>query len=131
MALLGKVHAIVFTAGVGEFSTTIRKRVLSGLEPLGVVLDEARNNLAHSRNGEFLISGATSRVKVFVIPTDEELVITEDAKALVDGTYDVHTNFSYSFQDPEYSNYQRQEKLQEEYLSHPELEKVVARRSWH
>ncbi len=131
MALLGKVHAIVFTAGVGEFSTTIRKRVLEDMAPLGVVVDENRNSLAHSRNGEFVISGSTSRTKVFVIPTDEELVIVEDAKAIVDGRYDVHTKFHYSFEDADYVNTQRQEKLREEVAENPMLEKVIARRSWH
>ena len=101
------------------------------MQSMGVVMDEQRNSLACSRNGEFLISAATSRVKIFVIPTDEELVITEDAKALVDGRYDIHTRFMYSFEDPDYVNKERQQKLQEDYLRHPELQKVVARRSWH
>ena len=50
-----------------------------------------------SRHAETCISSDTSVVKIFVIPTDEELVMTEDAFALMNGTYDVHTNFKYSF----------------------------------
>ena len=131
MALLGKVDAIVFTAGVGEFGSTIRKMVLENMTSLGVVLDENRNALARSRNGEFTISAADSRVKVFVIPTDEELVITEDAKALQEGIYDVHTKFKYSFESKDYVNKERAEKLHFEFQNKPELEKVIAINSWH
>ena len=63
-----------------------------------------------SKNVETEISSADSKVKVFVIPTDEELVMTEDTKALLDGNYDVHTNFKYSFQDPSYEKTLKESK---------------------
>ncbi len=103
-AVLGKVDAIVFTAGVGEKSPIIREKAISGLENLGIYLDRERNNKATSRNKEFIISTDDSPVKVFVIPTDEEIVLTEDVVAIVQGTYDVPEKYSYSFESPEYVN---------------------------
>ena len=46
------------------------------------------------------ISTSDSRVRILVIPTNEEQVLLEDVLAILDGTYDVHTNFTYSFQKP-------------------------------
>jgi len=48
------------------------------------------------------ISASDSHVKIFVIPTDEELVFVEDIKAILEGTYDVYTNFEYSFQTQDF-----------------------------
>jgi acetate kinase len=53
-------------------------------------------------------------VKIFVIPTDEELVMVEDSIALLEGRYDVHTNFTYSFQAPNYVNKLREEAFRRE-----------------
>jgi acetate kinase len=104
-ALLGgRVDAIVFTAGVGEMGGHIRKGSCIGLEVIGAKLDEHKNEVCHCRNGEFEISTDDSKVKILVIPTDEELVITEDAYALMEGTYDVHTNFHYTFESKDYVN---------------------------
>ncbi|MRR10307.1 propionate kinase, partial [bacterium] len=85
---------------------------VGGLEAMGIVLDPERNQLAKNRNHEFEISADASRVKVFVIPTDEELVFTEDVVAIIEGHYDVHTNFQYSFEDPGYVNKMREEAYQ-------------------
>ncbi len=78
-AAMGGVDCIVFTAGVGENDQGVRKNVLSDMEWLGVKLEEEKNKL---RGGEREISASGSKVKVFVIPTDEELVIAQDTYKL-------------------------------------------------
>ena len=125
-ALLGRVDAIVFTAGVGEMGEHIRRGACEGLENLGIMLDEEKNNLSHCRNAETCISKDESPVKIFVIPTDEELVITEDAYALMNGTYDIHTNFHYTFESPDYVNKARARGLKENLKKKPELERIIA-----
>ena len=80
-AALGGVDAIVFTAGVGENDQGIRAQVLHGLEYLGVDTDFDKN-LNAPRGEEVEISKPGRRVKVFVIPTDEEMVIARDTAAL-------------------------------------------------
>lgn len=126
-AALGGVDAIVFTAGVGEFSTPIRAKTMEGLECLGMKLDAKKNSLAHTRNAETCISTDDSPVKIFVIPTDEELVMTEDAYALMKGTYDVHTNFTYSFQSKDYVNKARAEGLKKDLEKLPELASILVK----
>jgi len=121
MAAIGRVDAIVFTAGVGEMSSLIRKKMLEGLEHFGVRLDDRKNELSKTRNAETEISAEDSEVRVFVIPTDEELVITEDTIALIEGRYDIHTRFRYSFQEPGYTNYLREKLFAEELKRKPEL----------
>ncbi len=81
-ASMGGLDGIVFTAGIGEHSPFIREKVLSGLEYLGVKLDKERNNFGHS--GEPVkISADDSGVQVYMIPTNEELVIAADTEAIV------------------------------------------------
>ena len=126
-AALGKVDAIVFTAGVGEHSPRIRELATENLEILGVKMDLKKNALSNTSNAETLISADDSKVKIFVIPTDEELVMTEDAYALMKGTYDVHTNFTYSFQSKDYVNKAREESLKKELEKLPELKEILAR----
>ena len=127
LAALGPIDAIVFTAGVGEFSVPVRERCMEGLEHLGIKLDKHKNSLAHTRNAETCISADDSKVKIFVIPTDEELVMTEDAYALMKGTYDVHTKFKYSFQSPDYVNKARAEGLKKDLEKLPELATILAK----
>ncbi len=81
-AAMGGVDAIVFTAGVGENSAEQRLAIASGLEFMGVKMDAEANN---TRGKETVISTADSKVKVLLIPTDEELVIAQDTAALVKG----------------------------------------------
>ena len=126
MAALGKVDAIVFTAGVGEHSPTIRAMATEGLECMGIKIDEKKNHLSNTSNAETLISAEDSKVKIFVIPTDEELVMTEDAYALTKGTYDVHTNFTYSFQSKDYVNKARLEAWKKDVEKNPELKTIEA-----
>ena len=80
-ATMGGVDAIVFTAGVGENGAHDRNRICKGLEFMGVKLDQERNAV---RGGEHLISADDSAVKVFVIATNEELMIARDTKAIVE-----------------------------------------------
>ena len=81
-AALNGVDAIVFTAGVGENDRAMRENILTGLDYLGVDVDFEYNRNA-PRGEEIEISKKDSRVKVFVIPTDEELMIAMDAERLV------------------------------------------------
>ncbi|WP_337553161.1 acetate kinase [Acidaminococcus fermentans] len=78
-AAMGGVDAIVFTAGVGENDIHTRQQVCAGLEFLGVKLDADRNNV---RGKVTEISAADSKVKVFLIPTNEELAIAQDTLRL-------------------------------------------------
>lgn len=124
-AALGGVDAVVFTAGVGERGPTIRGKALHGLDFMGIVLDEEKNRLSRTKNAETVISTDNSPVKIFVIPTDEELVMTEDTYALVTGTYDVHTRFTYSFQDPDYVNMERNGCIDRDLLKLQGLDRII------
>ena len=126
-AALGHIDAVVFTAGVGEMSPTIRTIATEGLEELGLVVDPKKNDAATSRNAELDVTGSGSRVKVFVIPTDEELVMTEDAYALTAGTYDLHTKYRYYFQDRGYVNKARAEGLARDLAKKPYLKELIAK----
>lgn len=79
-AAMGGVDAIIFTAGLGENSATMREEICQGLEFLGLNIDKAKNNV---RGKETDISTTDSKVKVLLIPTNEELVIARDTKELV------------------------------------------------
>ena len=125
-ALLGHVDAVVFTAGVGEMAPTIRHGAICDMQAFGMKLDDYKNSICKCRNAEFDISTDDSPVRIFVIPTDEELVITEDAVALMNGTYDVHTNFHYSFEDASYVNKARARGLVANLEKKPELKKIIA-----
>lgn len=79
-AAMGGVDVIVWTAGVGENQISTRMEACSGLEFLGVKMDEEANNC---RGEEKLISAPDSKVQVWVVPTDEEIVIARDTMELV------------------------------------------------
>jgi acetate kinase len=127
LASLGRADAVVFTAGVGEMSPFIREKMLEGMRVFGIKLDGEKNNLSTTRNIETEISADGSPVKIFVIPTDEELVMVEDTVALMEGRYTTHTNFTYSFQEPGYVNKLREEAFKREIKLNPGLEKIRAR----
>ena len=78
-AAMGGVDAVIFTAGVGENDKAIRSMVCRGLDFMGLKLDEAANDV---RGKETVISTADSKVKVLLIPTNEELMIAIDTAAL-------------------------------------------------
>jgi acetate kinase len=81
-AAMGGLDAIVFTAGIGEHTPYIRENALSGLEYLGVKLDKERNSFEHS-NDPVKLSSDDSRVAIYMIPTNEELVIARDTAKIV------------------------------------------------
>lgn len=126
IAALGRVDALVLTAGVGEFAWFVRRKVLEGLQTFGIVYDPDKNMLARTRNAETIISKDYSRIPIFIIPTDEELVMTEDAYALMKKTYDVHTKFTYSFQSKDYVNKGRAAGLKDDLAKNPELASILA-----
>ena len=79
-AVLGGLDCLVFTAGVGENSATMRARICKNLEYLGIKIDAEKNKI---RGCENKISTDDSAVQVWVIPTNEELMIAQDTAALV------------------------------------------------
>ena len=81
-AAMNGVDIIVWTAGVGENQEGVRWDSCTGLEYLGVKMDKERN---HVRSKEQILSADDSKVKVVMIPTDEEIVIARDTLALVEG----------------------------------------------
>ena len=103
-AVLGRLDAVVFTAGVGEMGWLIREKALENLEHIGIHLDKEKNRNTMTRKKETMITTPDSPVRVFVIPTDEELVFTEDVVAILEETYTDHMAFKYSFAE---STFQR------------------------
>ncbi len=81
-AAMNGVDAIVFTAGIGENGYELREAVMQGFEYLGAKLDPGKNKV---KGKEVDVSAADSKVKVLVIPTDEEIMIARDTLALVNG----------------------------------------------
>ena len=82
IAVMGGADAIVFTAGIGENSPSTRKHICGFLGGVGIGIDDEKNDV----KGKFAeITGSHSSVRVFVIPTDEELVIARDTKTIVGG----------------------------------------------
>jgi acetate kinase len=125
-AVLGYVDALIFTAGAGELSPEIRGKMTDGMQELGFTLNPVKNETSITRNAETEITGEGSRTRVFVIPTDEEFVMVEDTVALLEGRYDIHTNFTYSFQSSDYVNKLREEAFKREAQIKPELRQVRA-----
>ncbi|MGA2059981.1 MAG: acetate/propionate family kinase [Thermoguttaceae bacterium] len=83
MVELGGVDVIVFTGGIGENRPTIRTSVLENLESFGIVLDAEINN---SAKGEAKVSAETSEVQVWVMPTNEELIVARQAAEFLAGS---------------------------------------------
>ncbi|SJZ35249.1 acetate/propionate family kinase [Garciella nitratireducens] len=81
VAAMGGIDVIVFTAGLGENSASNRKQICKELEFLGITIDDNKNNI---RGEETVISTDDSKVKVLVIPTNEELMIARDTKEIVE-----------------------------------------------
>lgn len=79
-ALMGGVDVIVFTAGLGENSAITREDICNGFDFLGVKIDKEKNDV---RGKETIINSDDSKVKVLLIPTNEELMIAKDTKALI------------------------------------------------
>ncbi|MDR1400897.1 MAG: acetate kinase [Endomicrobium sp.] len=77
--VLNGIEGLVFTAGIGENSPFVREKICVNLHALGIEMDLAKNNV--ESNEERLISSSSSKVKVMVIPTNEELMIAKESKA--------------------------------------------------
>jgi acetate kinase len=88
-AAMGGVDLIVFTGGIGENDTVTRTKSLEGLEFLGINLDTEKS--MKSRGKEELVSKADSKVKVIVVPTDEELMIATDTHEIVENLSESNT----------------------------------------
>ncbi len=78
---MGGLDLLVFTAGIGENAVQIRSKILSELEYFGILIDEEKNNI---KAKEAKISSKRSIVDVYVIPTNEELVIAREAKKVME-----------------------------------------------
>ena len=124
-ALLGRVDAVVFTAGVGEEITPIREGACKGLESIGICMDYDKNRVAKCRNAESRISTEDSPIEILVIPTNEELVMTEDVHALCEGTYS-ESGMRYSFEDPNFIDSARYNSMLHDFKEHPEWKTVLA-----
>ncbi|MBC7293094.1 MAG: acetate kinase, partial [Thermoleophilia bacterium] len=81
LAVLNGADALVFTGGIGEHAWKLRAQICSGLDNLGLCLDEQRNRSTIGVEGK--ISSAESQVDVWVIPTNEELLIAREAARLI------------------------------------------------
>lgn len=95
-AQLGRVDAIVFTAGIGEHTPLVREKSLDGLSIIGAEVDKEKNNSAPFGE-EVLISSPSSKIPIYVIPTDEERVMVEDGELLAKGEYKGPYETAYSF----------------------------------
>ena len=84
VAVMNGVDAIVFTAGIGENDTSVRRKVLESFGYLGIDIDPAQDNI---RGKEALISTPDSKTKAYVIPTNEELMICRDTVEIVTKKY--------------------------------------------
>jgi len=87
---MGGVDALVFTAGIGENGVNIRSAVCENLEEFGIELDPERNRMGE---GEYQLQSPSSRVEIWVIPTNEELVVPWQTRELLEmpGVPDKHT----------------------------------------
>ena len=81
-AVLGRVDAVVFTAGIGENSPSVRQLACAGLDSFGIVLDDTKNQRRDT--AAFEIQGDTAKVKVLVVATNEEIEIAQQAAACID-----------------------------------------------
>lgn len=73
---LGGLEGLVFTAGIGENNPWLREEVCAGLEEFGIILDPVRNEGVRGEEGE--ISGVGAKVKIYVVPANEELVLARE-----------------------------------------------------
>lgn len=80
MAEMGSADAIVFTAGLGENSISMREDICKGLEAMGIEIDAQKNNV---RGKDTIVSKDSSKIKVLVVPTNEELMIARDTAQIV------------------------------------------------
>ena len=84
IAVLGRIDAVIFTGGIGENSAAARWRILQDLEHLGLELDSTRNQVHVGREGE--ISSFGAKIRILVVPTNEELVIARETRGVLSGS---------------------------------------------
>ena len=82
VAVLGKTDAVVFTGGIGENDAAMRARICSDLDFLGITLDDEKNAATHAEEAVVSVSG--SRIRVMVVPTNEELMIARDTRRIAE-----------------------------------------------
>ena len=126
-AALGGIDAVIFTAGAGEKSNILRAKALEGLYFMGIKYDKEKNRIARTRHAECDISSEDSKVKIFIIPTDEERVFIEDVVALYEESRSGKIRYVYRFQMPGYRNSLRDEEFEKECKKNPKLRRVVAK----
>jgi acetate kinase len=97
LAIIGPLDAIVFTTGTGAPECPVREMVLNELECFGIRLDREKNRAVRSELEEAEITGEGSLIRLFVMPTNEELVIAEDVAAIHSGLCKSHLYSDYSF----------------------------------
>ncbi len=81
LAVLNGCQAVVFTGGIGEHRAAMRQRIIENMDCLGLALDEAKNLAGNGRESE--VGLETAKIRIFVIPTDEERVIAAETYAVV------------------------------------------------
>jgi len=106
LAAVGPLDALVFTTGAGAGEWFARELVLGGLECFGILLDQERNRAVGPERKEALVTADASPVKVFVVPTDEELVYAQDVTAILSGEYGSRVQYDYSFAHPDFVPHQ-------------------------
>ena len=79
---MGGLDVVVFTGGIGENQINIRKKICNYLKFMGLEIDEEKNDV---RGEEVLITKPESKIRAYIIPTNEELVIARDTKKLIEG----------------------------------------------
>ena len=89
---LNGADALVFTAGIGENDVVVREAVCADLDQLGIVLDRQKNSAVKAQ--EAVISAPESRVKIFVIPANEELVVAREVKRLLEKPHSQHPSLN-------------------------------------
>ena len=96
LAIVGPLDAVVFTAG-SAVEWLVREKVLDGLQSFGMRMDLEKNRAVRSNRREVELSGDRSTVRIFLVPTNEELVYLEDVAAIHAGIYSDHQRHDYSF----------------------------------
>ncbi len=102
LAAAGPVDAIALTTGTGPCEWLSRELALSGMESFGIRLCHDKNRGASRENREAVISSDNSAIKVFVIPSNEQLVFAEDVAAILSASYNGHQQCDYSFARPDF-----------------------------
>lgn len=97
LAAVELLDAIVFSTGCGTPEWSVREMVLNGFDCFGISPERVRNRTIGSELKEVEISAADSRIRVFVIPNNEELVLSEGASAINSGGSHDHLHYDYSF----------------------------------